>query len=229
MEKISALELETLAGEISAGKMLLTDIVRTMKRPDWDPREKVRKPVFRRGMIKTADLEPGMQLEAQVVNVVDFGVFVDIGLGESCLVHVSQLSNRFIRDPQVMYAVGDVIHTWISEIEPKKRRVKLTAIRPGTERTRGARRKPARGGERKSADAQTRSGGGKPYGRGQRSGQRGGQRGRATTKKSWKPKPRAPKPVTPITDEMLKGDAPMTSFSDLMQFVKKKPEDKTDE
>jgi uncharacterized protein len=221
VEKISALDFEVLAKEISAGKLLLTDIVRTMKRPDWDPREKVRKPVFRRGMIKTDDLKPGMQVEAQVVNVVDFGVFVDIGLGESCLVHVSQLSNRFIRDPQVMYAIGDVIHTWISEIEPKKRRVKLTAIRPGTERSGAPRkRKTENSGARKSGGAQTRSGSKPTHSR--------NQRGKPATKKSWKPKPRKPKPVTPITDEMLKGDKPMTSFSDLMQFVKKKPEDRTD-
>ena len=221
VEKISALDFEVLAKEISAGKLLLTDIVRTMKRPDWDPREKVRKPVFRRGMIKTDDLKPGMQLEAQVVNVVDFGVFVDIGLGESCLVHVSQLSNRFIRDPQVMYAIGDVIHTWISEIEPKKRRVKLTAIRPGTERSRAPRkRRSENSGARKSGGAPTRSGAKPSHSR--------NQRGKPATKKSWKPKPRKPKPVTPITDEMLKGDKPMTSFSDLMQFVKKKPEENKD-
>ena len=141
VDRISDLKLDDLATEISAGKLLITDIVRAIKRPDWDPREKVRKPVFRRGMIKTDDLTPGMKLEAQVVNVVDFGVFVDIGLGESCLVHVSQLSNRFIRDPQVMYSVGDVISVWIAEIDSSKRRVKLTAIRPGSERSRGPRRR----------------------------------------------------------------------------------------
>ena len=219
VQRISDLELEKLAAEIPVGKMLLTDIVRTMKRPDWDPREKVRKPVFRRGMLKTDDLSPGMELEAQVVNVVDFGVFVDIGVGESCLVHVSQLSNRFIRDPQVVYSVGDVIRTWVSEIDSKKRRVKLTAIRPGTEKAKGHRgRKP------RSAEGSSR-----PTGRGKPNRGKPGQKKRGDFKKSWKPKPRAPKPVKPITDEMLAGDAPMTSFSDLMQFVKKKPENNSDE
>ena len=217
VQRISDLELDKLAAEIPAGKMLLTDIVRSMKRPDWDPREKIRKPLFRRGMLKTDDVQPGMELEAQVVNVVDFGVFVDIGLGESCLVHVSQLSNRFIRDPQVVYSVGDVIRTWVSEIDTKKRRVKLTAIRPGTEKGKGQRRrKPERG----SAEGSGRPNR-KPASRGQKK--------RGDFKKSWKPKPKAPKPVKPITDEMLAGDAPMTSFSDLMQFVKKKPESKSDE
>lgn len=218
VQRISDLELEKLATDIPAGRMLLTDIVRAMKRPDWDPREKVRKPLLRRGMLKTDDIQPGMELEAQVVNVVDFGVFVDIGIGESCLVHVSQLSNRFIRDPQVVYSVGDVIRTWVSEVDSKKRRVKLTAIRPGTEKGKGPRRgKP----ERRSAENS---------GRGNRKPARGrDQKKRSDFKKSWKPKPKAPKPVKPITDEMLAGDAPMTSFSDLMQFVKKKPDNKSDE
>ncbi|QEG20653.1 helix-hairpin-helix domain-containing protein [Mariniblastus fucicola] len=221
VERISKLELDNLSTEIPAGKLLLADIVRTMKRPDWDPREKTRKPVFRRGMLKTDELQQGMELEAQVVNVVDFGVFVDIGLGESCLVHVSQLSNRFIRDPQVVFAVGDVIRTWVTEIDVKKRRVKLTAIRPGTEKGKGQRgRRPARGGSGNERGA-ARGGGRKPN-RGR------DNKKRSDFKKSWKPKPKAPKPVTPITDDMLKGDAPMTSFSDLMQFVKKKP-DNSDE
>ena len=221
VQRISELELDKLAAEIPAGKMLLTDIIRSMKRPDWDPREKVRKPLFRRGMLKTEDVQPGMEIEAQVVNVVDFGVFVDIGLGESCLVHVSQLSNRFIRDPQVVYSVGDVIRTWVSEIDTKKRRVKLTAIRPGTEKGKGGghrRRKPE---SRSTEDGASRSR--KPAARGR------GQKKRGDFKKSWKPKPKAPKPVKPITDEMLAGDAPMTSFSDLMQFVKKKPDKNSDE
>ena len=130
---------------------------------------------------------------------------------------MSQLSNRFIRDPQVVYSVGDVVRTWVSEIDTKKRRVKLTAIRPGTEKGKGQRRrKPERG----SAEGSGRPNR-KPAGRGQKK--------RGDFKKSWKPKPKAPKPVKPITDEMLAGDAPMTSFSDLMQFVKKKPESKSDE
>ena len=225
VEKISALELDKLATEIPAGKMLLTDIIRTMKRPDWDPREKLRKPVMRRGMLKADDLKPGMELEGQVVNVVDFGVFVDIGLGESCLVHVSQLSNRFIRDPQVVYSVGDVIRTWVTEVDTQKRRVKLTAIRPGTERGKGnRRRKPdnRKEGGREGAPRSSRTG---------RKPKRGGRDSKkhAGAKKSWKPKTRKPKPVTPITDEMLAGDAPMTSFSDLAQFVKKKPKDNSDE
>ena len=227
VDRISALDFEALGKEIDAGQLLLTDIVRALKRPDWDPREKARKPVFRRGMIKTDDLTVGMQLDAQVVNVVDFGVFVDIGLGESCLVHVSQLSNRFIADPQVMFAVGDVIRTWVSEIEPKKRRVKLTAIRPGTERSARPPRSRKPAGEKKSG---SRSGTGSDNRRRERGNKPGGKpggrnaRGHSGHSKTRYQKPKAPKVVKPITEEMLKGDAPMTSFSDLIQFVKKKPE-----
>ena len=140
-------------------------------------------------------------------------------------VHVSQLSNRFIRDPQVVYSVGDVIRTWVTEVDTQKRRVKLTAIRPGTERGKGnRRRKPdnRKEGGREGAPRSSRTG---------RKPKRGGRDSKkhAGAKKSWKPKTRKPKPVTPITDEMLAGDAPMTSFSDLAQFVKKKPKDNSDE
>ncbi len=218
VERIAALELDSLAGELSAGSLLLTDVVRAMKRPDWDPREKLRKPVMRRALLKVGEITTGQELEAQVVNVVDFGVFVDIGIGESCLVHVSQLSNRYIKDPQVVFTVGDVIKTWVTEVDTEKRRVKLTAIRPGTERSRGQRNKKFGKRDRSSDGANNRSG---------RKPNRG-DRKKSNFKKSWKPKPRKPKPVTPITDELLAGDAPMTSFSDLVQFVKKKPEDKSD-
>ena len=216
---------------MSVGSMLISDIVRAIKRPDWDPREKARKPVFRRGMLKTEELKEGQQLDAQVVNVVDFGVFVDIGLGESCLVHVSHLSNRFIKDPQTVYSVGDVIRTWVTEIDTAKRRVKLTAIKPGTERTGGGgKRRSGRGKDSRSKDGRSRDQSGpRSQSRGTRGDPKHGRRPQKGKRPQRTQKPRKPKPVTPITDQMLKGDEPMRSFSDLMQFHKKKPEKDSDD
>jgi uncharacterized protein len=75
-----------------------------------------------------------MELSGTVLNVVDFGVFVDIGLSDSGLVHISRLADRYIRDPHEVVGVGDVLHVWVVEVDKNRRRVSLTAIRPGSER-----------------------------------------------------------------------------------------------
>ncbi|MDB4539815.1 helix-hairpin-helix domain-containing protein, partial [Saprospiraceae bacterium] len=215
IDKIMKLDIDQVASENSAGKMLVRDVLLAIRKPDWDPRDKVKKPIFRRGIIKVDDLKPEMQLEGQIVNVVDFGVFVDIGLGESSLVHVSQLSNQYVRDPYRFCAVGDVLRVWVSEVDADRRRVKLTAIRPGSKTA---------SPHSRSAGARKHSHGKKPYGKkpkGRSGGYQGGRKSTRTDHARRKP----PKPVKPITDDMLTGDEPMRSFSDLLQFVNKKPED----
>jgi len=211
IDRITALDLDAIAEEKQIGKMLMTDLVRAIKKPLWDPRDKISKPISRRGILKADDLKPEMPLDAQVVNVVDFGVFVDIGLGESCLVHVSQLSTRYISDPQMVYAVGDIMKVWVSEIDGERRRVKLTAIRPGTKKETGRPRRrndSGRGGKKPNSD-----------------GRPAHARPKFVRKTTQRRPPQKPKPVIPITDDMLKGDAPMRSFSDLLQFKKKSPDE----
>ena len=110
--------------------MSIRDLLRALKNPLHDPREKLPAPVFRSGILKIEDLKPGQQLRGQVVNVVDFGIFVNIGIGDSCLVHISRLSNRFIRDPHWHFAVGDVLDVWVQEVDSGKNRVTLTAVQP---------------------------------------------------------------------------------------------------
>ncbi len=245
LKKISDLNVDDLALHHSAGRLLVKDILMALKRPKWDPRDKVSKPIFRRGIIKADDLKPNMQLDGQVVNVVDFGVFVDIGLGESSLVHVSQLSNHFIRDPHRFYSVGDVLKVWVSEIDAERRRVKLTAVRPGSKKP-PSRRARSTGGKDSSASStnprittgssESRSStpparkpgkygnkyGGRPKGK---SAQRPSY-GKSDTPYKSHVRKSQPKEVKPITDGMLKGVEPMRSFSDLAQFVNKKPKDK---
>ena len=218
IERITSLDLEAIAADNNVGKMLMTDLVRAIKKPLWDPRDKISKPISRRGILKADDLKPEMQLEAQVVNVVDFGVFVDIGLGESCLVHVSQLSTRYISDPQVVYAVGDILKVWVAEIDGERRRVKLTAIKPGTKKESGRGRRPKDG---------SGAGGRKPKRKDGKPAHARPEHARPKfeRKKTVRRPPAKPKKVIPITDEMLKGDAPMRSFSDLLQFKSKSPED----
>jgi uncharacterized protein len=106
----------------------------SMCRPGIDPRDSLTAPVFRRGIMKLEDLSPGMELSGTVLNVVDFGVFVDIGLSDSGLVHISRLADRYIRDPHEVVGVGDVLKVWVVEVDKDRRRVSLTAIAPGSER-----------------------------------------------------------------------------------------------
>ena len=217
VKSIRELDADKLAGELGVGRLMLKDILHSICRPEYDPRRNVNRPVFRSGIIKLDDLKKDMCLDAQVVNVVDFGAFVDIGLGTSCLVHVSQLANHFIRDPHRFFAVGDTLRVWVTEIDSKQRRVKLTAVQPQELRPK---REPRSKSFRKPGSQ-------KPSGRrdGRRDGKRDGKRAGASSGKRFS-KPRRPKPVKPITDDMLQGAEPMRSFSDLAQFYDKKPDDK---
>jgi uncharacterized protein len=135
-QKISELEgqAEQLSTEWQVGLLTLRDIMAQLTRPGRDPREDLPQPIFKRGVLKLDDLQPGMELFGSVLNVVDFGAFVDIGLHDSGLVHVSQLANRFIRDPHDVVSVGDIVKVWVVEIDKTRRRVSLTMIAPGTPR-----------------------------------------------------------------------------------------------
>ena len=96
--------------------------------------------------MKIEDLAAGMELKGTVLNVVDFGAFVDIGLKDSGLVHISQLANRYVKSPHDMVSVGDVVTVWVMGVDHERMRVSLTMVKPGTERTRGPQSGGRRGG-----------------------------------------------------------------------------------
>ncbi|MEL7497760.1 MAG: Tex-like N-terminal domain-containing protein [Planctomycetota bacterium] len=237
VKRMTELDIDQLAKSHQSGRLLVKDVILSLKRPAWDPRDKVHKPLFRRGILKADDLQPEMQLDGQVVNVVDFGVFVDIGLGESSLVHVSQLSNHYISDPFKHYSVGDVIKVWVTEIDSSARRVKLTAIRPGTKkpprRQKRGERKPSGSADHRKPQShqgdQKRSNRSDNKGSARRDGRKPGKYdSRSSSSRNSKfqrreRRPSKPKEVKPITEKMLRGDEPMKSFSDLAQFVRQKP------
>ena len=87
--------------------------------------------------MKIEDLSAGMELKGTVLNVVDFGAFVDIGLKDSGLVHISQLANRYVKSPHDVVSVGDVVTVWVMGVDQERKRVSLTMVKPGTERQRG--------------------------------------------------------------------------------------------
>jgi uncharacterized protein len=133
-DRAANVDVQQLATELGIGTHLLEDILTSLTRPGLDPRDNLPPPVFRRGIMKLEDLAPGMELSGTVLNVVDFGVFVDIGLSDSGLVHISRLADRFIRDPHEVVGVGDVLKVWVVDVDKNRRRVSLTAIAPGSER-----------------------------------------------------------------------------------------------
>ena len=116
------------------GLPTVRDILDALARPGRDPREDLPPPIFKKGILKLEDLQPGMELKGTVLNVVDFGAFVDIGLKDSGLVHISQMANRYVKSPYDVVAVGDVVTVWVLTVDQERRRVSLTMIKPGTER-----------------------------------------------------------------------------------------------
>jgi uncharacterized protein len=138
--KAAEVNVAELAGELGVGELTLKDILAQLARPGHDPREDLPPPLFKREILKFEDLKPGMELRGSVLNVVDFGAFVDIGLKDTGLVHISQMSNRYVKDPHDVVSVGDIVRVWVKDIEKERRRVSLTMVAPGSERTRPERR-----------------------------------------------------------------------------------------
>ena len=122
--------LSALAQELGVGEPTLRDIVRELQKPGRDPRDDLPSPILRTDVLDMKDLAPGMELRGTVRNVIDFGAFVDIGVHQDGLVHISRMSNRFIRHPSEMVKVGDVITVWVVDVDLKKQRIGLSMLPP---------------------------------------------------------------------------------------------------
>ena len=122
-------DYEKMAAKLSTGEITLHDIVHELRRPGRDPREDMPKPVLRTDVLEMKDLKPGMILKGTVRNVIDFGVFVDIGVHQDGLVHISQLTNKkFVRHPMEIVSVGDVVEVKVMSVDLAKKRIQLTMI-----------------------------------------------------------------------------------------------------
>ena len=118
-----------MAEELSIGELTLRDIVKELMRPGRDPREDMPKPVLRTDVLEMKDLKEGMILKGTVRNVIDFGVFVDIGVHQDGLVHISQLTNKkFVRHPMEVVSIGDVVDVKVMSVDVSKKRIQLTMI-----------------------------------------------------------------------------------------------------
>ncbi|WP_084266631.1 Tex family protein [Paenibacillus sabinae] len=124
---------EELAAKLDVGVPTLRDILESLQRPGRDPREELPPPIFRTDVLKIEDLAPGMELQGTVRNVIDFGAFVDIGIKNDGLVHISQLSSSFVKHPMDVVSVGDNVTVWVLGVDLKKGRVSLTMRPPRAE------------------------------------------------------------------------------------------------
>ena len=115
-----------LAEELGIGEITLTDILNELEKPARDPREDMPAPILRSDVLDMEDLKPGMVLKGTVRNVIDFGVFVDIGVHQDGLVHISRITNRFIKHPLEAVSVGDIVDVKVLEVDIAKKRISLT-------------------------------------------------------------------------------------------------------
>ncbi len=160
-EKLRTVSADEIASRLQAGVPTVRDILDALARPGRDPREDLPPPIFKKGVLKLEDLQAGMELKGTVLNVVDFGAFIDIGLKDSGLVHISQMANRYVKSPYEVAAVGDVVNVWVLAVDKERHRVSLTMIKPGTERKQPEKRPqppPRRPAARRAPSAAARRG-----------------------------------------------------------------------
>ncbi|UTH02146.1 RNA-binding transcriptional accessory protein [Macrococcoides canis] len=129
-ESINKIDVQSIADELGIGVPTLEDIIAALMTPGRDPREDFETPLLKSDVLSIEDLRKGMKLSGTVRNVVDFGAFVDIGVKQDGLVHISKLSDRFVKHPTDVVSVGDIVDVWIEDIMHDKGKVALTMINP---------------------------------------------------------------------------------------------------
>ncbi|WP_207696332.1 S1 RNA-binding protein [Enterococcus sp. DIV0212c] len=132
-QRIKGLSINQLEEELSVGSETLKDIIQALVQPGRDMRDEMPAPLLRKDVLSMEDLKSGMELQGTVRNVIDFGAFVDIGVKQDGLVHISKLSTKFVKHPTDIVAVGDVVTVWVEDVDTKKGRISLTML-PQVER-----------------------------------------------------------------------------------------------
>lgn len=245
--KLNAADPDAIAQKLDVPVPTLVDIFHAIARPGRDPREELPPPAFKKGILKLEDVNPGMELTGTVLNVVPFGAFVDIGVKESGLVHISLMANRYIKSPYDVVSVGDTVTVWVVEVKPGDKKISLSMIPPGQERQMGRPPEPQQQSERpprptfqqrppQGGDRPPRQQGGGPP-RGTRPGAPGAPTGRRFDRprqpesppQQQQPaapppprKPAKPRAVVKLTDEKKSGKAALNTFAELSAFFTSK-------
>jgi uncharacterized protein len=234
--KLAGVNPAEAAGRLGASEVVVRDVVAGLSEPYADPRDSRTPPVLKRRMLRLEDLNPGMELKGTVVNVVPFGAFVDIGLKDTGLVHISRMANKFIKNPYEVVGVGDVVSVWVVEVDQERKRASLTMVAPGQERKpppRPAFTAPPPRAPRADRPAPPRPA--RPAGPAPRPQQDRAARfqkprapapapaGPAAQAPAEPPKkPAKPKPLPKLSTEALTGKSPLGSFAELEAFFKTK-------
>ena len=127
---VKTMGASAIAKRLDVGEPTLKDIVSELQKPGRDPRDELPQPMLRTDILGIEDLKPGMELKGTVRNVVDFGAFVDIGVHQDGLVHISQITSRYIRHPSDVLKVGDIVTVWVLQVDAAKKRISLTMKKP---------------------------------------------------------------------------------------------------
>lgn len=125
-EKAEAKGMDEISEKLGIGIPTLKDIINELEKPGRDPRDELPPPMLRHDVLSMEDLKPGMELKGTVRNVIDFGAFVDIGVHQDGLVHISQITDRFIKHPSEVLKVGDIVTVWVMAVDAAKQRISLT-------------------------------------------------------------------------------------------------------
>lgn len=128
LAKIKQIDVKAAAEKYAVGEETLTDILDALLTPGRDPRDEVAAPILRQDVLSIGDLKVGMPLQGAVRNVVDFGAFVDIGVKQDGLVHVSRMSDKFVKNPLDIVSVGDIVDVWVSEVDEQRGRIGLSML-----------------------------------------------------------------------------------------------------
>lgn len=228
---------EAIGAKLEAPPGAVVEVFQAIDRYGHDPREELPQPILKKRSLRLQDLQPGMELKGTVLNVVDFGAFVDIGLKESGLVHISQMANRYIKSPYDLVAVNDVVTVWVLNVDQDRHRVSLSMIQPGSERKTPERRPPQdrespEGGRARGHAPHPGQGGGRPA-RGRPPGRRPGPAERGGETPPPKPAPRPPlpprkrrEPPRPkLSQDAIEGKVPLRTFSELSALFAAKTRD----
>ncbi len=129
-QTIGALNIANLSKEWGVGEVTLKDVIDSLMKPSRDPRDEFPQPLLKKDVLKMEDLQSGMELQGTVRNVVDFGAFVDIGVKQDGLVHISKLKKGYVKHPLDVVALGDIVTVWVDKVEANKGRISLTMLPP---------------------------------------------------------------------------------------------------
>lgn len=127
--ELNHIDKKRMAEKLGIGLPTLDDMVKALISPNRDPRDDLPQPLLKKSVLSMEDLTEGMELQGTVRNVVDFGVFVDIGVKQDGLVHISKMSNQYVKHPMDLVSVGDVVTVWVDSVDQHKQRIALTMIK----------------------------------------------------------------------------------------------------